>query len=157
MRRSAGLLLFRRDADAIRYLLVHPGGPFWKNKDAGAWSIPKGEVEGDEDQRAAALREFEEETGQRISGDFIELPPLRMPSEKWLSIWAIEHDFDTRSLHSNTFEMEWPPRSGRIITVPEVDQAAWVTADEAQLKLHAGQMGFIDALQALLRASAKSN
>ncbi len=157
MRRSAGLLLFRRDVDTIRFLLVHPGGPFWKNKDAGAWSIPKGEIGEGEDERSAALREFEEETGHKVSGDFIPLPPLRMPSGKWLSIWAIEHDFDTGSLHSNTFEMEWPPRSGRMITVPEVDQAAWMTTDEAQLKLHAGQMGFINQLQALLKAASKSN
>jgi len=144
--RSAGLLLFRRDPDDLRFLLVHPGGPFWKNKDAGAWSIPKGEFDEDEDALAAALREFEEETGSRVSGEFIELQPLRMPTGKWLFIWALEHAFDVHSLHSNTFEMEWPPRSGRTIKVPEVDRAEWVITEEARIRLHKGQFAFIEQL-----------
>lgn len=150
MRQSAGLLLFRRDADGLRLLLVHPGGPFWRNKDAGAWSIPKGEFSEDEDPLSAAIREFAEETGATVSGDFLPLGSIRIKSGKTIHVWAIEQDLEVASLRSNTFEMEWPPRSGKTIVVPEVDRAEWVTAEEAETKLHAGQIEFVWRLQRLI-------
>jgi predicted NUDIX family NTP pyrophosphohydrolase len=145
-KKSAGLLLYRQGTDGLEVLLVHPGGPFWARKDAGAWSIPKGELADGEDPLAAAEREFEEETGARPSGDFIPLDPLKQPGGKLVYAWAVRADFDTASLRSNMFSMEWPPRSGRHSEFPEVDRAAWFGIDEARRKILKGQAGFLDQL-----------
>jgi predicted NUDIX family NTP pyrophosphohydrolase len=124
-KRSAGILAFRMVKGALEVLLIHPGGPFWAKKDAGSWSIPKGLYAEDEDALVAAKREFEEETGLKPVGDFIELGAFRQPSGKTISAWAIENDFDISAFKSNTFSMEWPPRSGRMQEFPEADRAQW--------------------------------
>lgn len=144
-KRSAGLLMYRRK-DVLEVLLVHPGGPFWAKKDLGAWSIPKGEYTADEEPLAAARREFEEETGFPASGDFRELGELKQPGGKIVSAWAFEGDCDATKLHSNTFVMEWPPRSGRQVEFPEVDRAAWYSIDEARQRLLPGQRVFLERL-----------
>ena len=144
--KSAGLLLYRLTGSQLQVLLVHPGGPIWKNKDAGAWSLPKGEFSDDEDALQAAIRETNEEIGKEVSGDFIELSPVRMKSGKIVYAWAVEADFDPSTLKSNLFEMEWPPRSGRKQTFPEVDKAGWFTLDEAKQKLNVTQQQFLDQL-----------
>ena len=133
-------------------MLVHPGGPFWKNKDEGAWSIPKGEAPDGADLLETARREFNEETGGQASGEFIELVPLRQKSGKVVHAWALRGDIAAENVVSNTFEMEWPPRSGKMQSFPEVDRAGWFTPDEARRKLLPGQRGFIDQLQALFAA-----
>ncbi|MCX8115364.1 MAG: NUDIX domain-containing protein [Burkholderiaceae bacterium] len=150
-RQSAGLLLFREAHGAIEVLLVHPGGPFWARKDAGAWSIPKGEFDAGEEPLTAARREFEEETGQAVTGEFIALQPVRQPSGKIVHAWAVRADFDPARLRSNTFTIEWPPKSGRSREFPEVDRAAWFTLDEARKKIQPGQRPLLDQLEALLR------
>jgi len=130
-------------------LLVHPGGPLWARKDEGAWSIPKGEHAEGEDGLSAARREFEEETGAAApEGPFIALDPLRQPGGKIVEAWAAESDFDPSRLESNTFEMEWPPRSGRRRQFPEVDRAGWFTIDVARQKILRGQAPFLDQLVA---------
>jgi predicted NUDIX family NTP pyrophosphohydrolase len=139
-KRSAGILLYRQVAGDIEVLLVHPGGPYWANKDAGAWGIPKGGYAEGEDALAAALREFEEETGLRPQGAPSALGSFRQSSSKWIDVWAVEGDFDPAGLTSNTFEMEWPPRSGRVQAFPEVDRAAWFDPDMASRKMHKGQI-----------------
>jgi predicted NUDIX family NTP pyrophosphohydrolase len=147
MKESAGLLLFR-DANGQReVLLAHPGGPFWAKKDTGAWTIPKGEVGPAEDPLAAALREFEEETGVRPKGDAIALPPRRQPSGKVVHAWAMRGDLDPATVRSNRFEMEWPPRSGRRQEFPEIDRAAWFSLAEAREKILKGQAPFLDDLE----------
>lgn len=148
MRESAGILLFRR-RDALEVLLVHPGGPFWARRDQGAWSIPKGEFEG-EDPLAAARREFEEELGVPVVGDFFSLAPLRQRGGKLVHAWAVRGDFDPALLRSNTFTMEWPPRSGRQATFPEVDRAAWFSLAEAREKLLPAQAPLLDELERLV-------
>jgi predicted NUDIX family NTP pyrophosphohydrolase len=145
-KRSAGLLLFRTVAGAVEVLLVHPGGPFWAKRDAGAWSIPKGEVAVDEDPLQAALREFREETGRSVHGDFIPLGSRRQAGGKTVHAWAVRSEFDPSQLESNTFVMEWPPRSGRLQTFPEIDCAAWFPLDLARVKMLKGQVGFLDGL-----------
>ena len=148
---SAGLLVYRRTDDGIEVLLVHPGGPFWAKKDDGSWSLPKGEYEPEEDPLAVALREFEEETGQPPP-DHAEaewLGEQRQPSGKVVSAWAVEGDVDVSDITSNTFEMEWPPRSGRTQEFPEVDRAGWFGPDEARRKILRGQVGFLDRLSEL--------
>jgi predicted NUDIX family NTP pyrophosphohydrolase len=147
---SAGLLLFRRAESGWQVLLAHPGGPFWARKDEGAWSIPKGELAEGEDPLQGALREFAEETGQHVTGNFIALDPLRQPGGKLVYAWAVEGNFDPAQLRSNTFSMEWPPRSGRQASFPEVDRAAWFGLDEARSRILIGQVGFLDALAARL-------
>ena len=144
-KRSAGLLMYRRK-EGLEVFLVHPGGPFWAKKDLGAWSIPKGEYEVDEEPLAAARREFKEETGIPATGNFIELGELRQPGGKVVSAWAFEGDFDANELRSNTFEMEWPPRSGRKMEFPEVDRGAWYSVEEARRRLTPGQIIFVDRL-----------
>jgi len=131
-------------------LLVHPGGPFWARKDQGAWSIPKGEFSGDDDAFGAAVREFREETGQTVAGDFIALQPRRQAGGKLVYAWAVRSDFDPDRVKSNTFSMEWPPRSGRHATFPEIDRAAWFGLDVARLKISKGQVGFLDELESKL-------
>jgi predicted NUDIX family NTP pyrophosphohydrolase len=143
---SAGLLLFRRQAEHWEVLLVHPGGPFWAKRDAGAWSIPKGEIAEGEDVLAAARREVEEETGARPEGTFIPLEPVRQSGGKIVHAWAIEADFDPARLTSNQFEMEWPPKSGRRTSFPEVDRAAWFPLDVAARKILEGQVPLLDQL-----------
>ena len=123
---------------------MHPGGPYWRNKDAGAWSIPKGLVDPGEDLRAAALREFDEEVGLPVSGDFTALAPLKQKGGKTIHCWLVEADLDLTLFRSNTCELEWPPRSGRTITIPECDRAAYVPVEAARRKILPGQLGFID-------------
>ena len=152
-RRSAGILLYRRADAELEVLLVHPGGPFWARRDAGAWSIPKGEVDPGEDERACALRELEEETG----GAFPDAPPdallalgeVRQKSGKVVAAWALEGDLDAAAIVSNTFELEWPPRSGRTQAFPEVDRAGWFALDAAREKLIPAQAPFLDRLAEL--------
>jgi predicted NUDIX family NTP pyrophosphohydrolase len=127
-------------------MLVHPGGPFWIKKDLGAWSIPKGLVEDNEEALNAAKREFEEETGFAVQGELIELGALRQPSRKIVHAWAVEQDLDTAKVVSNTFTLEWPRNSGVVREFPEIDQAAWFTLDEARQKITRGQAPFLDIL-----------
>jgi predicted NUDIX family NTP pyrophosphohydrolase len=146
-RRSAGIVLHRDGAGGPEVLLVHPGGPFWAKKDLGAWSIPKGEYEPDEDPRACALREFEEETGTRLdAADLVELGAVVQKAGKEVSAWAVRGDLDPATVRSNTFTMEWPPRSGRRQEFPEVDRAEWFALDEARAKLVPAQAELIDRL-----------
>jgi predicted NUDIX family NTP pyrophosphohydrolase len=143
---SAGLLLYRYEDAELQVLLVHPGGPFWHAKDLGAWSIPKGEYEAGEDPLAAAKREFEEETGSVPSGDFIPLTPIKQPSGKIISAWALRSNFDPSTLRSNTFSMEWPPHSGKLHEFPEVDRAEWFNIEDAAMKIQTGQLPFLHEL-----------
>ena len=124
-------------------MLVHPGGQFWKNKDAGHWSIPKGEFSDEENAFDAAIREFEEETGTRLDGDFIELVPVKLKSGKVVYAWALEKDIDADAVESNTFEIEWPPKSGRFKSFPEIDKADWFTVEEALEKINVAMTDFI--------------
>ena len=145
--RSAGILVFRRRDPGLEVLLVHPGGPFWARRDEGAWSIPKGEFEASEEPLAAARREFAEELGSPApDGPAIELGQVRQRSGKLVVAWAIEGDLDASAARSNTFELEWPPRSGRTIQVPEVDRAEWFALEEARRRINAGQAELIDRL-----------
>ena len=147
-KRSAGLLLFKRRDGKVQVFLVHPGGPFWRKKDAGAWSIPKGEYEEGEDPLAAAKREFEEETGIKPQGKFIALGEIKQPSGKVVSAWAFEGDCSPKEIQSNTFSMEWPPKSGHKREFPEVDRADWFILDDARRRIVKGQVGFLDRLMA---------
>jgi len=146
-KQSAGLLLYRVHEGALEVFLVHPGGPFWAKKDLGAWSIPKGEIEEGEDLLEAARREFAEETGFRPEGVFRELAPVRQKSGKVVRAWAVEGDCDAAAIRSNTFPLEWPPRSGRWMDVPEVDRAGWFSLEEARLKMHPAQAVFLERLK----------
>ena len=150
--RSAGLLLFRRRDTGVEFFLVHPGGPFWAKKDDGAWSIPKGLYEDDEDPLIAAQREFAEEVGCPITGAFIALGEFKLPSGKRLTVWAVEGDIDASEVSSNTFEMEWPPKSGERVEFPEVDRAGWFAPDAARVKLNKGQVPMLDAFLAKVAA-----
>lgn len=145
-KQSAGILLYRKIDSGLQVFLVHPGGPFFKNKDEGAWSIPKGEFLDDEDALTAAKREFKEETGQEIDGDFLPLQPITQKSGKKVYAWAVEGDIDHETIFSNIFELEWPPKSGKRISIPEIDRAAWFDVDEAKLKINPAQAGLIDEL-----------
>lgn len=148
-KRSAGILLFRVAGEALQVLLVHPGGPFWTRKDLGAWSVPKGEYEETEEARACALRELEEELGSPppISAQaLIDLGEVRQKGGKQVHVWAAEGDFDPTTLRSNTFTMEWPPRSGSQREFPEVDRAEWFSLEEAKEKLIPAQAAFLDRL-----------
>ena len=146
-KRSAGILLYRGKGAGLELLLVHSGGPFWAKKDLGAWWIPKGEYQEGEDPLAVARREFEEELGSPAPArDAIELGELAQPSRKLITAYAIEGDFDANTLKSNLFEMEWPPKTGRLQSFPEVDRAQWFTVEEARDKILPGQRPFIDRL-----------
>ncbi|WP_442894554.1 NUDIX domain-containing protein [Bradyrhizobium sp. AZCC 1588] len=151
--RSAGLLLFRQRNKDLQVLLGHPGGPFWNRKDQGAWTIPKGLIGPDETPRSAAHREFAEETGHCPGGEAIPLGSAKQPGGKVVHMWAIQDDWDPANLQSNTFEMEWPPRSGRRQSFPEIDRASWFSVAEARLKILKGQAVFLNRLlEALARA-----
>jgi predicted NUDIX family NTP pyrophosphohydrolase len=146
---SAGLVIYRRGqgvASPIEFFLVHPGGPYWTRKDAGAWSIPKGKIDEGEDLLAAAKRETLEETGFAVRGRFRRLPPVRQPSGKIVHSWAVEANLDPAALKSGSFDMEWPPHSGRIASFPEVDRAAWFAVGEAMGKILVGQRPILERL-----------
>ena len=143
MKQSAGILAYKFVDKTIFFLLVHPGGPFWKNKDLESWSIPKGEFNEVEEPLAAAVREFKEETGFDVDGDFIELEYVKLKSGKIVHAWAVEFDFDASQLVSNNFEMEWPPKSGKLQSFPEVDRAEWFQPAEALKKINPAQSDFI--------------
>ncbi len=145
-KRSAGLLLYRLKSGQPEVLLVHPGGPYWAKKDDGAWSIPKGEYTEGEEPLAAARREFEEETGICPEGEAIPLGTIRQPGGKLVTAFAMEGDLDASAIRSNTFGMEWPPRSGRMQTFPEVDRAGWFGKEEAERKILRGQLPILRAL-----------
>ena len=146
-KQSAGILLYRRRDGGPEVLLVHPGGPFWEKKDLGAWSIPKGEYDEGEDPRACALREFEEELGAALpDGDLAELGTARQAGGKLVTAWAAEGDIDTTTVRSNTFRLEWPPRSGVMREFPEVDRAQWFPLAEARRRINPAQSVFIDRL-----------
>ena len=150
-KRSSGILLYRRrDGGETEFLLVHPGGPYWSKKDDGAWSIPKGGIEGEEDSRAAALRELAEELGPGAPdldpAELVDLGSIRQRAGKVVDAWAAEGDFDPAGLDSNTFEMEWPPKSGREVEFPEVDRADWFDLESARQKLLPAQAEFLDRL-----------
>jgi predicted NUDIX family NTP pyrophosphohydrolase len=147
---SAGILLYRHTAAGLEVFLVHPGGPFWAKKDAGAWTIPKGECQLGEDALAAARRELAEETGFRPEGRYVTLGSFRQSSAKRVEAWALECDVDPARLTSNTFQMEWPPKSGRMQDFPEVDRAGWFTPPEAARKILKGQVPILEALYGYL-------
>ena len=152
-KKSAGLLLYReaRDSSGIQVLLAHPGGPFWRNKDEGAWTIPKGEFADDENPLAAAKREFEEELGAKPPADeYIPLKPIKQKNGKIVHAWAVKGDFDLATLRSNEFEIEWPPKSGRMRSFPEVDRAQWFSVDAAKRKMLTGQSALVDELLKLI-------
>jgi len=153
-RQSAGLLLYRRWNGRLEVFLVHPGGPFWAKRDDGAWSIPKGEYTQEEEPLAAAIREVAEETGLTVAGDFLPVGEIRQAGGKRVIAWAVEMDCDPAAVRSNTFSMEWPPKSGKLREFPEVDRANWFPIAAARTKLLAAQGTFIDRLLAELGMSA---
>jgi len=143
MRQSAGILLYKMANNALQVLLVHPGGPFWKNKDLGAWSIPKGEFTDNENPLDAAIREFEEETLFKIDGSFVPLKSVKLKSGKVIFGWALEHDLNASAISSNKIEIEWPPKSGKKMLIPEVDRAGWFLVEEAVEKINPAQAAFV--------------
>lgn len=147
---SAGVLLYRRHKGELEVFLVHPGGPYWRGKDNGAWTLPKGKISEGETPFEAAKREFHEETGSEAKGHFQELTPLKQPSGKIIHVWAVEGEIDPATLKSNTIEMEWPPRSGIQREFPEIDDGRWYPVQAAYEKLLPGQRGFLDQLKRLL-------
>jgi predicted NUDIX family NTP pyrophosphohydrolase len=151
-KQSAGLLLYRWGDAGLEFLLAHPGGPYWVRKDLGAWSIPKGEFLEDEPPLSAARREFAEEIGTRIEAEALALTPLKQPSRKVIHAFAVEQDLNVDHITSNTFEIEWPPRSGKKAAFPEVDRAAWFGLDEAQKRIQPGQVPILEELVRLLKA-----
>lgn len=147
---SAGILFYHFQKNKLQVLLLHPGGPYWAKKDTGAWSIPKGENGADEELLEAAIRETEEETGIKAQGKFIALTPLKQKSGKIIYAWALQGSFDILAIKSNTFEMEWPPKSGNKKLFPEIDKAAWFNVEEAKDKIIPGQIPFIRELENLM-------
>lgn len=145
---SAGLLLYRRRQQQLEFLLVHPGGPLWRNKDLGAWTIPKGEIGPGEDPLAAARRECEEELGLKVEGPFVALNPIRQKAGKTVRAWAVETDWDPAGFKSNTFLLEWPPRSGKQQEFPEIDGAAFFNLEQARIKINSAQIALLEELQA---------
>lgn len=143
--------MYRKKNNFFEFFLVHPGGPFWKGKENGAWSIPKGEFTEGEDPLTVAKREFNEETGQTIDGDFIQLTPIKQKGGKMVYAWAVEGDVDAENIVSNTFKQEWPYKSGKWITIPEVDKAGWFGVEEAKEKINAAQAALIDDLVTRLK------
>jgi predicted NUDIX family NTP pyrophosphohydrolase len=155
-RTSAGILLFRRRELQLEVLLGHPGGPFWSKRDSGAWTIPKGELDPDEDPLTGAIREFEEETGYKPEGEFIELPSITQAGGKIVVAWAVQGDLDPSSVQSNTFPLEWPPRSGKVVQFPELDRAEWFLIAEARIRLLASQRPLLDSLLDALEATPRT-
>jgi predicted NUDIX family NTP pyrophosphohydrolase len=153
-KQSAGLLLYRRSFSTIEIFLVHPGGPFWKNKDEAVWSIPKGEFNDSEEPLQAATREFLEETGIAVSGNFMELNPVIQKGGKKVFAWALEKNIDAANIHSNTFEMEWPPKSGKFQSFPEIDKGEWFTIDVAKQKINKMQEDLIEQLTIKLKMNS---
>jgi len=147
---SAGILLYRQGAEGLQVLLVHPGGPYWKKRDAGAWQIPKGKIDEGEQLLDAALREFEEKLGVSLEGEPRALTLIRQAAGNWVDAFAIEGELDCDAIVSNMFEMEWPPRSGRMESFPEIDRARWFTLREARDKMLASQQPLLDELEAML-------
>jgi len=145
-KQAAGLLVYRNSGDELEVFLVHPGGPFYSKKDDGVWSIPKGLFEADEDPLSAARREFEEETGQKIAGDFFKLKPITQKGGKIVIAWALEGEVDAENVVSNTFELEWPPKSGKKQEFPEVDRGAWFDVNTAKQKINPAQAALVDEL-----------
>jgi predicted NUDIX family NTP pyrophosphohydrolase len=156
-KKTAGLLLYRIRDSAVEVFLVHPGGPFWAKKDEGAWSIPKGEFADDEQPLSAATREFQEETGFSMEGNFMALAPLKQRSGKLVYAWALEGDCDAGAIKSNLFSMEWPPRSGKRQEYPEVDRASWFTVESAKRRIVPGQIAFLEELQQMLDRDAPTS
>jgi len=154
-KKSAGILLYRFKNKNLEFLLVHPGGPFWKNKDEGAWSIPKGEFDDDEKPLEAAIRELKEETGIVLKGDFIELTPVKQKSGKLVYAFAKEHDLDPSQIKSNEFEMEWPPKSGKKKMFPEIDKAEWFDKKIAKDKIITAQLSLVEELDSKLKQNKK--
>ena len=152
MKKSAGLVMYRYSDGRLELFLVHPGGPFWARKDEGAWSIPKGEYLPGEDPLAVARREFAEETGFEAQGEFLELTEIRQPGGKWVKAWAFAGDCDPSLIRSNTFSLEWPPRSGRFADFPEVDRAGWFQPGTARIMILNGQVPLIDELCLLIHS-----
>jgi predicted NUDIX family NTP pyrophosphohydrolase len=147
MKQSAGILIYRGRGKTLEVLLAHPGGPFWQNKDEGAWTIPKGELSDGEDYLAGAIRETREELGIDLTGrDFISLGSVKLKSGKLIHAFAVEMDVDPATIESNEFEVEWPPRSGKRQSFPEIDRADWFSIDNALLKINLGQAGLVKAL-----------
>jgi predicted NUDIX family NTP pyrophosphohydrolase len=154
-KRSAGILAYRFHQERLQVLLVHPGGPFYVKKEQGVWSIPKGEYEDPEDALAVAKREFEEETGNKINGaKFTELSPVKLKSGKTISAWAVETDLDHCFISSNTFEMEWPPKTGKMQSFPEVDKAEWLNMGDARNKIHPAQLPLLNELEQHITTSS---
>jgi predicted NUDIX family NTP pyrophosphohydrolase len=154
MPRSAGILLYRRGAGRLEVLLAHPGGPFWRKRDEGAWTIPKGLVDAGESAEDAARREFREELGAECAGALIALGSIRQRSGKIVEAFAAEGDFDVEALASNTFDVEWPPRSGRIVAFPEIDRAQWMELPLAREKMLEAQRALLDRLESIVAAAA---
>jgi predicted NUDIX family NTP pyrophosphohydrolase len=152
---SAGILLYRCKNGPLEVLIAHPGGPFWTKKDVGAWSIPKGLVEPGEDLLRAAIREFQEETGHHVSGEFLKLRPVKLRAGKIVIPFALEHDLDPETVLSNSFQTEWPPRSGRQQEFPEIDRVAWFGVETAKQKLNPAQAAFVDELVDKLREAGR--
>ncbi|HEY9735190.1 MAG TPA: NUDIX domain-containing protein [Trichocoleus sp.] len=153
-KKSAGLLMYRHQRGELEFFLIHPGGPYWQNKDWHAWSIPKGEIDQGEDAFAAAKREFWEETGLTPEGSFLPLTTVRQSGGKVVIAWAFEGDCDPAGVTSNTFSLEWPPRSGQFRNFPEVDRAAWFSLEEAKARIIKAQAAFLEELAAFLQKSA---
>src|SRR5688572_27603607 len=151
---SAGLVMFKRGAQGLQVLLVHPGGPFFRNRDEGIWTIPKGELDGEEDPLDAAQREFAEETGLKPCGPFLPLGSIRQKAGKTVHAWGFEGDCDPASLASNEFDLEWPPKSGRFQSFPEVDRAEFFTVQQARQKINPAQMPLVETLQGMLAQTA---
>ena len=149
--RSAGILLFRQRGAKVEVLLIKPGGPFWKNKDAGAWMIPKGTIEPGETPAEAALREFEEEIGTRLTSEPVPLAKVRQSGGKWVEAFAVEGDLDASSIQSIDFEMEWPPRTGRFERFPEAEEARWMSLEQARSMMLPSQLSFLDELERKLK------
>lgn len=150
-KQSAGLLLYRVHDAQVEVFLVHPGGPFWTHKDLAAWSIPKGEIESGDDALATALREFVEETGFAVpAGEPYPLQPIKQAGGKTVHAWCLQGGVDAAAVRSNTFTLEWPPRSGNLREFPEVDKAGWFTLEDARVKVHTGQIALVDQLEELL-------
>jgi predicted NUDIX family NTP pyrophosphohydrolase len=151
---SAGIFLYRMRSEVLEVFLVHPGGPYWINKDDGAWGIPKGEIEESEDGLVAAQREFYEETGSVVTGPFMALTPVKLRGGKWVRAWAARGELDPTALRSNLFSMEWPPRSGRMQSFPEVDRGAWFRLEPARIKISAGQLPLLEQLALIVATQA---